>query len=100
MLPPPEGGGFVVTDSSPVPSEARLKVSHTRWAEGPRRPCRPSRPMPPPVSSSAFEIGSPASPQPLNRPTEPDQNDLAPRSAVPSTEYRPGRLAKNAKAVT
>src|SRR5512142_3221060 len=44
MLPPPKGGGFVVTDSSPVPSQARLKVSppevgskpsHLRWARSP-----------------------------------------------------------------
>jgi len=33
--PPPKGVGFVVQDSSPVPSEARLKASHPRWAEAP-----------------------------------------------------------------
>ena len=54
----------------------------------------------PPVSSPGFESASPASPQPLNRPTEPEQNDLAPRAPVPSAESRAGRLAKNAKAVT
>ena len=32
---PPKGVGFVVQDSSPVPSKARPKVSHPRWAEAP-----------------------------------------------------------------
>src|SRR3954469_5451112 len=35
MLPPPKGGGFVVTDSSAVPSKARPEGSHPRWAERP-----------------------------------------------------------------
>jgi hypothetical protein len=35
MLPPPKGGGFGVTDSSPVPSEARLKSSGPRPAKDP-----------------------------------------------------------------
>src|SRR3954453_13643780 len=35
MLPPPEGGGFVVTDSSPVPNEVRLKVPGQRPAQVP-----------------------------------------------------------------
>ena len=47
MLPPPKGGGFVVTDSSPVPSEARLKLSPPqvsskpsplRWPRSPPTP--------------------------------------------------------------
>src|SRR3954471_8213898 len=35
MLPPPKGGGFVVTDSSPVPSKARPEGSHPTRAERP-----------------------------------------------------------------
>ena len=34
-LAPKPGGGFVVTDSSPVPSKARLKSSGPRPAQGP-----------------------------------------------------------------
>src|SRR5437588_2574402 len=38
MLPPPKGGGFGVTDSSPVPNQVRLKTSRQRRAEGLRAP--------------------------------------------------------------
>ncbi|HSQ56139.1 MAG TPA: helix-turn-helix domain-containing protein, partial [Gemmata sp.] len=47
--PPPKGGGFVVTDSSPVPSKARLKGSHPRWAE--------SRPTAGGLEASPPEVG-------------------------------------------
>src|SRR5664279_5542740 len=44
MRPPPKGGGFVVTDSSPVPSKARLKSSGPRPAKGPMSHSHPHEP--------------------------------------------------------
>ena len=46
--PPPKGGGFGVTDSSPVPSEARLKAPGPRPARRPpsRARLKPSGPRP------------------------------------------------------
>src|SRR5512135_812102 len=81
MLPPPKGGGFVVTDSSPVPSQARLKVSppevgskssHPRWAHSPRAPHESlpglappgSRWIPPPPRPSRSRCCSRSTPAP------------------------------------